>query len=461
MARLITASKILTYALLLLFIYSAWALGGVYPPWQWPLITISAIVAAAPFFLPQGEPAVIWKSVRSDPLFILGGLFLIILVVQSINSGYAVMWDQVDKVGMPDLPPHWVPWSVEPEPAAHMFRWFFPAWMAALTARHLLDRKAMQTILFVMVWNASILALVGLIFQALGAEKMLGMWDMPHTNFFATFGYINHGGAFFYLHAALAAGLAHRAMIKQLPPAQITVWMLCFLLCLSGSLATGSRAAGLACLVLVFAAVGSILHGLWKRSVGKSQLINVIGVGCVVLMTGLVLYFGSGEGALAQEIEETFFGTRMEAAVEGRTVQLPGAWQVATDYPVFGCGGWGYRWMALLYIPVNEWDLWRGLGKANVHCDPLQFLCEFGFVGSFLMAGAVGWLIVAYIRRWKKEGKASVLSKWIALGLLLVFAHSWVDLPYRCPAILIAWCFMLAALPKLSPRSNAWEECDE
>ena len=179
-------------------------------------------------------------------------------------------------------------------------------------------------------------------------------------------------------------------------------------------------------------------------------MVNAIGLVSIIALTGAVLYFGAGGGALADEIAETFWGDQMEEVVEGRTMQLPSAWTIAKDYPLFGCGGWGYRWMALLHIPPDEWNLWRGMGKANVHCDPLQFLVEFGGVGSLLMAAVVGIGIYGFYKR----GKPSVLTAWIGTGLILVFLHSWGDLPFRCSSILITWCVLLAALEKLTARNN-------
>lgn len=437
----------------MLLVYAAWARGGVYPPTQWVLASLSSLLLVGLFYFKSKSAN---RMILRDPLFSIGLVFLLLLIVQSLNSGYAVMWDRIDQVGMPTLPSKWLPWSVEPNTAAQMVNWFLPAWAAMLVVKHAISEKQLRRVLYFIVWNAALLATVGLLQAALGAEKMLGFWEIPGGTFFATFGYVNHGGAFFYLHAALAAGLAHHAIRKQAHPAQVSVWFLCFILCLAAAFASLSRAAGLAALILTLAALSVVIRGAFKRAAGKSQLINLLGLSCIVALIGLVLYFGAGKGALAQEIGETFWGEHMEQTVAGRTVQLPGAWEIALDYPVFGCGGWGYRWMALLHIPVNEWELWRGAGKANVHCDPLQFLCEFGFVGAFLLAGAVGWLLVQFSRQGKKQAGVSVLSKWIALGLLLIFIHSWVDLPYRCPAILIAWCALLAMLPRLAARSAGW-----
>lgn len=445
-----------------LLIYSAWGRGGVYPPWQWPLVSISAILLGGIYFLERGLAREIKRTFFRDPVFYLGLTFLVVLFFQSLNSGYAVMWDKVETVGMNELPSKWLPWSVEPKAAAQMFNWFFPVWTVLLMVRHVFTYKHIRLLLHCMVWGAAILAVVGIIQQLFGAQKVLGLWEIPSGRFFATFGYVNHAGAYFYLHAALAAGLAHHSIKHHMPPAQIIVWVACFMLCLFASFFSLSRAAGMASLVLVAAAVGAFIRWDWQRSKGN-QIVNRIGVACIVALTGAVLYFGAGGGALAQEIEDTFLGERMEGDIKGRTQQLPSAWQISKDYPVFGCGGWGYRWVALLHIPVNEWDLWRNPGLANVHCDPLQFLCEFGWVGFLLMSGVVGRLIFDISKRWKKNsrgqknGTVSVLSCWIGLGLLLVFLHSWIDFLFRCPAILIAWCTLLAVVPKLLNEPDDWE----
>jgi hypothetical protein len=413
------------------------------------LLSLSVILLGGILFFEPARRGAIRRAALRDPVFYLGLGLLILLLIQWLNSGYFVVWDKIESVDMLRRPSPWLPWSVEPDTAGQMLNWFFPAWTAILIVRHVLDRADIKLLLYLLVWNAALLAGVGIVQDMAQAKRMLGLWQIPGNSFFATFGYVNHGAAWFYLHAALAAGLAHDAINKRKPPVQVSVWCSCFLLCIAATFFTLSRAGAIGAVVLLLGVVGLAIRWTWKKSKGNGML-NAAGMVCIVALAGAVLYFGAGEGSLAQEVEQTFWGEGMAETVAGRTMQLPGAWEIAKEYPVFGCGGWGYRWVALLHIPVDEWKLWRGAGKANIHCDPLQFLVEFGWVGVLCMAASVAFLVrSAFV-----AGKPNAVQYWMAAGLFLVFLHSWVDLPFRSPAILLAWCVLLAALGRLNGRKH-------
>lgn len=446
----ITASRILSYLLFALLGYAAWAQGGVYPPWQWPMITLSfLLLGGVAFFNPEQRQA-LRKAVWRDPVTYLGLALLVLLLIQGMNSGYLVVWDTVEKVGMVRQPSPWLPWSVEPETAAEMLRWFFPAWTAILVVRHVLDRDDIKWLLYLLVWNAALLAGVGIVQDMAQSPKMLGLWTIPGNVFFSTFAYINHGAAWFYLHAALAAGLAHDALLKRKPPVQTAVWCSCFFLCILAAFASLSRAGAVGAIVLLVGVLAVSIRWTWKKSKGNGAL-NATGLVCIVVLAGVGLYLGAGDGALAQEIADSMWGDKMEATLAGRTIQLPGAWEIVKEYPLFGCGGWGYRWMVLLHIPIAEWSEWQVSGRANVHCDPLQFLVELGGFGVVCMVAAVSFLIRSALQ----AGKPDALRGWIGVGLLLVFLHGWVDLPFRSPAILLAWCTLLAALGRLTRTKQA------
>lgn len=387
------------------------------------------------------------KQMFRDPVFYVGLVFLLLLALQWANSGYYVLWGKGVSAEMARLPGWWVPWSVEPQTAGQMLDWFLPAWVALLVVRHVLTRDAVKFLLHLMAWNAAVLSIAAIVQSMVDPEKMLGVWEIPGGSFFATFSYVNHGAAWFYLHAALAAGLAHDAIRKKKPPVQIAVWCACFLLCIIATFFSLSRAGAVGAVVLLLGVVGLFTRWTWKKSKG-SGILNAAGLVCIVVLVGASLYYGAGEGSLAREIEETFLGEGMADTVADRTVQLPGAWDISKEFPVFGCGGWGYRWVALMHIPADEWSFWRSAGKANVHCDPLQFLVEFGWAGVLCMLAAVAFMVRSALR----AGKPGVLQYWLAAGLFLVFLHGWVDLPFRSPAILLAWCVPLAALGRLNSK---------
>ena len=122
-------------------------------------------------------------------------------------------------------------------------------------------------------------------------------------------------------------------------------------------------------------------------------------------------------------------------------------WQ---DHPAFGVGGWGFRYLLGWYIPSNQWHEIRE-GDANVHNDALQFLAEFGAVGSGLMAATVLVLLVPALkeRPWEKPLPLIVL-----LGLGATVVHSMIDLPFRSPAILYSWLAILAVLPVMASSTE-------
>ena len=77
------------------------------------------------------------------------------------------------------------------------------------------------------------------------------------------------------------------------------------------------------------------------------------------------------------------------------------------------------------------------LGYANAHNDAMQFLCEFGIVGSELMliaTFAFAWPFLQQLRR--NITPALTLA---GVGLLAALLHSLIDLPFRNPGILYAW----------------------
>lgn len=447
----ISPRRIITYGLFSLCAYAAWARGGIYGPLQWPLLVISFLLCFSPLLIDRDRRVAFWARVRLDPLFWIGLGLMLIIMVQWGNSNYWVVLTQSGGAEMARTPSKWIPWSVDRREAGEMLVWFFPVWIGILLIRNLLHRKHLMSLLYLFAINSALLSCVGLALVAGGTDRVLGIWEQKFNSFFASFSYVNHAAEWFYLNAFLAAGLAHHALSKRRPMIQMMVWAVFFLLCVLAVFMTLSRLGAVIALALLGVFSGMLIKRALARVRGVAVL-NVYIFGAIIVLVGGVLFFGAGGGDLAKEIGQKAIIGEVSVVHDlgGRIDQMPLAWDIIKDYPLFGAGGWSYRWLTKIYLPVAEWDLLSGMGKANVHCDPLQFLSEFGVVG-FLLISSGFWILLGGAFRFGKTGK---LSLWVLSGAIIVSLHSLIDLPFRCPAILMEWAFLLAALPKLSGRSQ-------
>ena len=133
-----------------------------------------------------------------------------------------------------------------------------------------------------------------------------------------------------------------------------------------------------------------------------------------------------------------------------RELQRNTAFSIWRDYPWFGTGGWGQRHLAAMYCDEKDRSRIVDAGLANTHCDPLQFLSEFGVVGLGCLVFAVIGL-AASLRQvgWRVVLQTPLLSLSL-FGLAITFCYSCSDLPFRSPAVLCTVAFVLAALPRMS-----------
>ena len=173
-----------------------------------------------------------------------------------------------------------------------------------------------------------------------------------------------------------------------------------------------------------------------------------------VVFLSLLLIAGFGREKLAEELASITRSKESANIIEGdRSLLLmhKAAFKIWRDYPWFGVGGWGFRNLLGLYTPTDQWCRLTE-GKANIHNDPLQFAVEFGAVGGLLMAGVFILLVKPALAC--LQGCSDPLARYNMLGCGLLFVYSFMDLPFRSPAILYAWIVMLSSAPALASRPN-------
>jgi len=435
-----------------ILIWSAWAFGGLVTNWLLPAVLLAAVLLIfAVTSLPGNR-----RAVCRDPLFWAGLFFLLYISVQWWNAGRIAYFDVGLKKWTFTPPPHpgW-PWAFGRPAALQMQMWFFPAWVLAVVLRLMqVTAREAGRLLRMLVYNAGLLALVGVVQFAAGAARMYGLAPM-NTSFFASFGYTNHAAAYFVLMAAVAAGLLFHEMFKPAADqqrARISMLAASAVLCLAGANFSLSRAGIILSWALVVFAAGYGMLGGWSRLRPVARLkLAVLSVATVVVLYWAVAGFGAK--AICHEFKiwnpvafNAIPGLEyVNLNMDDRWDLDVAAWQIWRDHPWYGVGGWGFRHLVAYYVPVSQWRNLEKPGKANVHCDPLQFLAEFGVIGCLAGMVVLGVLFrpLAQARVWR-----SAVGMMGVAGLGGVAIFSLIDLPFRCPAVLWTWTSVVVLLPR-------------
>lgn len=425
-----------------LCVLSAWLLGGIYAPLQWLLVLTTVLLFSGMFFLNDNHRRKAFYSMLRDPLFTVGLLFIGILIVQWVNSNHWIIEMENGTFDFESTPSHWLPWSVKRAEASEMFVWFVPPIFIVLITRNLFSGIHILTIMRLLIFNAALLGFIGITQSIFGSKRILGIWNVSVGEYYATFDYVNHAAAWFYLSAFLSAGMLHRAIIRKKTPIRLLIWTVCFLTCVVSTFLTLSRLGAVISIGLLVVAALLFIKRILK-SVPKGKRLNLYLCIAILGITVITLFLGAGKGRLALEMKETVLvadGGAVEGDLSGRIYQISPAIDIIREYPVFGSGAWGYRWLVPMNLTDEDREFWESTGKANIHCDPIQFVSEFGFIGFSLLMGFVITLFVS------ARGIRDPMPIWILTGTVCVCIHSVIDLPFRNPAILYLWSFLLGSL---------------
>jgi len=441
---------LLPVALVALAVYPAWLRGGTYVPVQGPLIWLGLAVMAAYLFVPHTQNDRIGLRILRllrDPLFYLGAAFLFLLAAQYWNAGRELVFDPSAYAWVYSLPrfPS-LPSAVTRPEAAEMLRWFFPVWCGVICLRAgIRSGRTMRMVYRAIALNAGFLSLFGVIQYVSGTGSIY--WIQPlDCHFFASFGYGNHAGAYFTLMFGLSAGLLVNELARSVGAwrkRRIALLLVCTIAVWIGAHLALSRAAIIFTWFISVAVTGYGFVKIWKYLRPGQRVNAVVMVIAIALLCAVVLT------AVAREAIREEFSTMQAGDPEANIASgewgflRSAAFNVWKDYPWFGVGGWGFRYMLGVYLPSSEWKDIR-TGAANVHNDPLQFLVEFGAVGAGLLGIILFVLVWAVIRKanWRQPVVAVT-----SLALAVTFAHSLIDLPFRSPAILYVWLILLSGLP--------------
>lgn len=445
----------------ILALFPAWLRAGTFAAWTWPLPWL-AIAGLAIWWGLQlrerrsGTRATVGKPLAivdwRDPVVWAGLALVLLLLLQWWNAGRILYFDTALQKWSYSAPRHpHLPSAITTQEARQMLDWFVPIEVILIILRSpTTSGRAVRALWRVLLYNASVLVVFGMIQFATGTAHMY--WCVPmRPHFFASFGYPNHAGSYFLMTECLAAAML--AYELGTPAGHLRRWRIavlsgCFLMSLLGATFALSRAS----IILSWALLPPILILLMRLSwprLDPVRRVHLVVTALAVTVLAVLLTVGLGREAIRTEFKpENDQKTLLDRETSFRWFQIQTAIRVWQDHRLFGVGGWGYRYLMAHYLPPEQWHRVTE-GKANVHNDPLQFLAEFGLVGAGCMAFVVALLAWG---AWRRLVGGPIWTFCPMIGIGLVALQSLIDLPFRSPAVLSLWTIILAGLSRAFPK---------
>lgn len=435
----------------------------------------------------------VWHSFSRDPLSWVSIIFILLLTIPFFNTGlcevcdYPAIVDGADP--SPTLP--FAPFCVRRMDHLNVCLWFVPSLLAMLATRHALTKSGKRLLLRILVWNGTILAVLGAVQQMMGAPGPL--WQIQPNSafgsdqFYSTFGYPNMAGDFFTTLFGLAAGLwrwdwavyAADQKYNEIKGGAFQVrrswfWRKHGMLIPAGilylsAINTLSRAA---MLLVSSLAILFYLHTFFghfvkfsKLKMFKSMFFSVIVLGFFV---GAAFYVTPR--SVQRELDSLSAKGVLDRVSGVQHYHSRIAMEIIRDYPFFGCGGWGYKHFCLPRMKESDFRAQQTAGGINVHNDCLQFIVEHGIIGFGLLVTVVLILLRQVFRIWKemyhgvrflprRKQPATPVSFFVLpapvffifLTAVATVIHSFGDCPLRSPAILSLFFVSLAAMEGFLP----------
>ncbi len=387
------------------------------------------------------------------PIFWLGLALLGLVTIQALNPAWTYATDGKVWWMRPIAYQEWLPpgtdVTFEQWGPRRMLVIYASAWLTVCAVWVAFTRRRTVQLLFMtLAFNGLLLAFFGIAQRLLGNGKMFWFFESPNASFFSTFIYKNHAGAYLDLTLAVSCGLAAwyylrglRRLEKSNPSGVLVFFSTCIAV---GVLTSYARGATLVMLAFLLASIGAfVTHQLTTSGENRKPIV----VFALLLIFGYFLKTGLEALRSREAWDRLKSGVmREDLSLEMRERATQASWEMLQENWQAGVGAGSYRFVFPTYQHRHP-DLVAAGGQRmfweHAHNDILQTPIELGATGMVLLLAGLGWYLYALVRSffWENALSASVL-----LGLLLVLGYSWWDFPFQCPAILITWMTLWAAI---------------
>jgi hypothetical protein len=401
-----------------------------------------------------------------DDAFTYVGLLLVGLVsIQWLNSGCALVYfpdADIWKYGMPRF--EWLPYSIESKPALILLSVVVALFSGVLVIRNGLGKGGRRFFL-----EAASLISGGIaIFTVLKSHTGV----LPYSEW-ALQPAVCNPGAFFAFWFFIALGWDFTGS-RSTPSGGFVRTLLWWCFAFVGNLA-GLLQFSTGVGVIIFCGVGVVLllyRGMILRlqsASAEKKFRFVIGIlVSVSLVVGTIVFFPPAS-SIKSKVLKVAEAAHWSDVASSRQLRVTAALKIWEEAPWTGVGPHGFSYYLGTVIKDVEWKQVKA-DRRFVCNDALQFLCEWGVIGSgILIALVIIQLTPLFIRLrnlfTRPAGDEN--SAWddvlfldgycvpsvVALVTLLVYG--WFSSLFQHPVTFLSWFFVLALVPGLLPSSQS------
>ena len=450
--------------------FTAWGLGGVQ---MWTLhvllggglLTMSLAIfkvrlSRFPYFSLSRQSL---RRLISWPPFWFSFLFLLYLLIGALNPSAEVVRDErgwwVEAVQAPLAT--WLPSSVRSD-YQPMNAWrVLASFVAAFTLiwglwAGLTRRKPVLLVLWCLLLSGAGMGLVAILQHLTEAKEVL--WTFPSSNehFWGSFFYRNQAAAYLNL-ILIASGVLffyHAKRTREFSRSggphflcfvifAITAASIGLALSRGGILFGGILTVSFLVLLAIFG-LQSIFH---LRSFWLSIIpVVILGLGASLAVSYIDF----------DAIEERFgdIGETIETAdQDARAISTQATWEMTQDRLALGWGGGSFRYIfpmyqrnypEIYYRYYHKKKGWQGRRMYRyAHNDIVQFIAEYGAVGSGLVLLTLLWILFSAFRIF------SFAAFFMSVGFATSMSHAFLDFIFNSPAYWMAFLALLVASSKL------------
>lgn len=222
-------------------------------------------------------------------------------------------------------------------------------------------------------------------------------------------------------------------------------------------LATGSRAGFILGAIATVMGILIVRKDVWRalRVLPKTMAITLIAGVIGVFSAGIVLSIVLGRAVSVDRI----LGS--DSADDLRAQALPYVFKAAGEY--FPAGA-GFGTFDAAYRIVEPDALLQVLYFNHAHSDWVEVVLDGGIAGAVLLVSALGWILTATVRAWRRDEKDKTLARIGSVILFMIMLASVVDYPARTPMIMSVvviaalWLHNFSASTRSAAPSNTGPE---